>query len=97
MHIDANDLYGWALSESLPYDKIKFLRKVELEVILKTSNLSEFRYFAECDKKYSDNLKQKKNKKNPFAPKIEIISIKKINDNDFMKESIPHTYKTSEK
>ena len=30
---DANNLYGWAMSENLPHDEIKFDRNVKLEVI----------------------------------------------------------------
>ena len=28
LYIDANNLYGWAMSENLPYDEIKFDRNV---------------------------------------------------------------------
>ena len=35
-YIDANKLYGWALTESVPYDDIKFDRNVELEDNLST-------------------------------------------------------------
>ena len=33
LHFDAKTLYGWAMSESLPYDEIKFDRNVKLEEI----------------------------------------------------------------
>ena len=33
LYIDAKNLYGWAMSESLPYDEIKFDQNVELEDI----------------------------------------------------------------
>ena len=31
LYVDANNLYGWAMSESLPYDEIKFDGNVKLE------------------------------------------------------------------
>ena len=31
MYIDANNLYGWAMSEYLPYDEIIFDRNFKLE------------------------------------------------------------------
>ena len=36
LHVDANNLYGWAISESWLYDEIKFDKNVELEVTLNT-------------------------------------------------------------
>ena len=36
LFVDANKLYGWALSEYLPYDENKFDRNVKLEDILNT-------------------------------------------------------------
>ena len=44
LYIDFNNLYGWAMSEYLPYDEIKFDRNVGLEEI-------------EVDLKYPDNKK----------------------------------------
>ena len=31
LYIDANNLYGWAMSQYLPYDDIKFDNNVKLE------------------------------------------------------------------
>ena len=36
LYIDANNLYGWAMSQYLPYDDIKFDNKIKLEEILNT-------------------------------------------------------------
>ena len=52
LHIDDNNLYGWAMSKSLPYDQIKFIRgasvsqrdrdkNVKLEDILNTPDDSD--------------------------------------------------------
>ena len=61
LYIDANNLYGWAMSQYLPYDDIKFDKNVKLEEILNTPDDSEIGYFVECDLKYPDNIKQKTN------------------------------------
>ena len=67
LYIDANNLYGWAMSESLPYDEIKLDNNVNLEDILNTRDDSDIGYFVEVDLKYPDNIKQK-TKIFPFAP-----------------------------
>ena len=36
LHIDANKVYGPSMSQSLPYDEIKFDRNVQLENIITT-------------------------------------------------------------
>ena len=59
LYIDANNLYGWAMSEYLPYDEIKFDRNVKLEDILNTPNDSDIGYFIEVDLKYPDKIKEK--------------------------------------
>ena len=57
LYVDANNLYGWAISEYLPCDEIKFDRNVYLEEILNTSDDSDIGYFIEVDLKYLDNIK----------------------------------------
>ena len=77
------------MSESLPYDEIKFDTNVNLEDILSTPDDSDFGYFIEVDLKYPDNFKEK-TKNFLFAPVN-----KKINpDNfsDYMKKIKPDTY-----
>ena len=89
LYVDANNLYGWARSEYLPYDGIQFDRNVKLEDILNTPDDSDIGYFIEVDLKYPDNIKAK-TRNFPFAPVN-----KKINCDDFsdyMKEIIPDTY-----
>ena len=87
--MDANNLYGWAMSEYLPFDEIKFKTKVKLEDILNTPDDSDIGYFIEVDLTYPDNIKEK-TKRLPFAPVN-----KKMNPDDFsdyMEEIIPVTY-----
>ena len=67
LYIDANNLYGHSMSESLTYDEIKFDNNVNLEDILNTPDDSDIGYFVEVDLIYPDNIKEK-TKKFPFAP-----------------------------
>ena len=52
LHIDAKSLYGWGMSQYLPYDDIKFDGDVKVEDILNTSDDSEVGYFVEVDLNY---------------------------------------------
>ena len=61
LYVDANNLYGWAMTEHLTYDEIKFDRNVELEEILNTPDDSDFGYFIEVDLTYPDKIEQKTN------------------------------------
>ena len=64
---DANNLYGLAMSQWLPYDDIKFeTENVCLEEILNTSDDNDKGYFLEVDLEYPHNIKQK-NKKFPIC------------------------------
>ena len=45
LYVDANKLYGWAMSQSLPHDKVPFDRNVTLEDILNTPDDSDIGYF----------------------------------------------------
>ena len=94
LYKDANNLYGWAMSQHLPYDEIKFDRNVKLEEILKTPDDSDIGYFIEVDLTCPDNIKEK-TKHFPFAPVN-----KKINPDDFreyMKKIKPDTYTENKK
>ena len=49
LYKDSNNLYDWALSETLLYDEIKFDKGVKLEDFLKTPDDSDIGFFFECD------------------------------------------------
>ena len=66
LYKDANKLYRWALSESLPSDEINFHKNVKLEDIINTDD-SDTGYFIEVDLKYPDNIEEEP-KTFPFAP-----------------------------
>ena len=57
---DANNLYGWAMSQPLPYNEIRFDRNIRLEDILNTPDDNNVGYFVKIDLKYPDNINLKK-------------------------------------
>ena len=57
LYIGASNLYGWVMSEYLPYDETNFDRNVKLEDILSTPDDNDIGYFVEVDLKYPDNIK----------------------------------------
>ena len=59
LYVDANNLYGWAMSEYLPWDEYKLDRTVKLEDLLNTPDDSDIGYFIEVDLTYPDNIKKK--------------------------------------
>ena len=94
LYRDANNLYGLAMSEYLPYDEIEFDRNVELENIFNTLDDGDVGYFIEVDLEYPDIIKEK-TKNFPFAPEN-----KKINHDifsDYMKTSKPDTFTQTKK
>ena len=62
LHVDANNLYGWAISQSWLYDEIKFDKNVELEVTLNTPDDLDIGYLMEHDFLNPENMKEKTNK-----------------------------------
>ena len=58
LYIDANNLYGCATSEFLPYDEIKFDKKVYSEKFLSTPNDGDIGFFLEVDLSYPDEIKK---------------------------------------
>ena len=89
LHVDATNLYGHSMSQSLPYDEIKFDRNVKLEDILNTPDSNDNIYFVEVDLSYPDNIKEK-TKIFPFFPGYEIIS--KNDFAEYMKKIKPKVY-----
>ena len=94
LYEDANNLYGWAMSEYLAYDEMNFDRNVKLENTLNTPDDSDIGFFIEVDLTYTDNIKEK-TKFFRIAP----VNKKKNPDNfsDCMKTIKPDTYTQSKK
>ena len=66
LYIDANNLYGWALSQYLPtseFEKLQLPEEYELEQIVEDLRFipdnNEFGYFIECDLEYAVEIKGK--------------------------------------
>ena len=90
----ANNLYGWAMNEYLPYDENKFDKNIKLEDTLNTPDIKHIDFFLEVDLKYSDNIKEK-TKNFPLAPENKKNSADDFSD--YMKEIIPDTYTQNKK
>ena len=58
IYLDANNLYGWAMSQYLPYDEFKWLNKKEIDKFdlnsIEENSLNG--YISEVDLKYPDEL-----------------------------------------
>ena len=90
LYVDANNLYGFSMSQPLPYDNIKFeTQNLCLEEILNTPDENVIGYFLEVDLEYPYNIRQK-TKHFPFAPGNKTVS---KNDFDpYMKSIMPKNY-----
>ena len=76
MYWDANNLYGWAMSQSLPVTNFKFLTQKEINNFDfdSVSQNSQTGYILECDLKYPKELHELYNDY-PLCPeKIEVNS-----------------------
>ena len=74
LYLDANNLYGWAMSEPLPYDEFEWLSEEEFGVIDWTA-LDPYHthgFFVECDLDYPDELHDAHNEY-PLAPERIVV------------------------
>ena len=55
-YLNMNNLYGWAMSEYLLYDKFKWLKNVDEFDVNSVSEKSPIGYFLEVDFEYPDEL-----------------------------------------
>jgi hypothetical protein len=55
-YLDANNLYGWAMSESLPYKDIRYSNETALEEVLKTADDNETGYILEVDLEFPEKI-----------------------------------------
>ena len=49
MYWDANNLYGWAMVQHLPYEGLSFVSHVSLSEILQTADDARYGYIIECN------------------------------------------------
>jgi hypothetical protein len=59
IYLDANNLYGWAMSQCLPYDDVKIDKDITLVNVLATSDDSDIGYVVECDLRFPVELHDK--------------------------------------
>ena len=84
-YMDATNLHGQSMSQSLPFDEIKKwhghsdLCMKKLEKIFNTPDDNDIGYFIDVGLKYPDNIKEK-TKNFPFAPEIKRKDKDKYND-----------------
>ena len=55
-YLDKNNLYGWSMSEYLPYGEFKWLKNVDGLDVMSINEKSETGYFLEVDLEYPDEL-----------------------------------------
>ena len=69
-----NNLYGWAMTEYLPYEGFKWLKNVDEFNVTSINEKIPIRYFLEVDLKYLDKLHELHNDY-PLAPeKLDMLS-----------------------
>ena len=55
-YFDINNLYGWPMSESLPYEEVKWLKNVDEFDVMPVDEKSLIGYLLEVDLQYPDKL-----------------------------------------
>ena len=70
MYLDANNLYGWAMSQLLPTGRFKWLKEDKWDAIFKKKD--GIGYFIECDLEYPKELHDLHNDY-PLAPEKLIV------------------------
>ena len=72
-NLDMNNLYGWEISEYLPYERFKWLKNVDEFNVISINEKSWIRYFLEVDLAYPDELHELHNDY-PLAPEKLAVS-----------------------
>ena len=72
-YLDKNNLYGWAMSEYLPYGEFEWLKSVDELDIMSVNKKSDVGYILEVDLKYPKEL-QKLHNDDPLAPEKLIVT-----------------------
>ena len=68
-----NNLYGWAMSEYLPYEGFKWLKNIDKFNVMSISEKSPIGYFLEVELEYPDELHELHNDY-PLAPEKLAVS-----------------------
>ena len=72
-YLNMNNLYGWAMSEYLPYEVFEWLKNVDEFDVMSISEKSPIGYFLEVDLEYPDELHELHNDY-PLAPEKLAVS-----------------------
>ena len=80
IYLDANNLYGWAMSQHLPYDSIEINNNIKIEEVLETPDENEWGYIVECDLIFPKEIH---NKLKEYPPAPEILTPKEEWMSDF--------------
>ena len=95
-YLDANNLYGWAMSQKLPVNNFKWVKdtsKINEEFIKNYNENNKKGYILEVDVKYPEKL-HNIHSDLPFLPKrMKIDKCKKLVCNFQNKKKIRRTYK----
>ena len=62
-YLDMNNLYGWAMSEYLPYGGFKWLKNIDEFDVMSVNEEGPIEYFLEFDLEFSDKLHELHNEK----------------------------------
>ena len=71
MYSDANNLYGWAMVQYLPYKGLRFFKHVSVSDMLQAADDPSKGYIIECDLYYPSELHDKFNE---FVPAPETLT-----------------------
>ena len=78
MYWDANNLYGWAMSQYLPYEGLRWNNNITLEEIMQTSDEADEGHIIECDLHFPPEIHDKLKEYPPcpenIDPKLEWFS-----------------------
>ena len=66
-YLDKNNLYGWSMSEYLPYEKFKWLENIDGFDVMSINEKIDIGYILEVDLEYSKELHELHNDY-PLAP-----------------------------
>ena len=72
-YLDMNNLYGWAMSQYLPYEGFKWLKNVDEFDVMSINEKSPIGYFPKVDLKYPDELHELHNDY-PLSPEKLAVS-----------------------
>jgi hypothetical protein len=72
MYLDANNLYGWAMSQPLPHKEFQWFEGFTEEMAKTYESSDEYGYFVECDLKYPTELHDAHNDY-PLGPTRECV------------------------